>query len=452
MSVKRLLRNGLRYWRAHGTRHLLRELQRRLSTPVPPGMGPMLMPEPAGRASHGNHELQHSAQPARALLQARFAALSPLQTYPSPKADKPRISVVTDSLNQGSFFGGVATSLILAVQLARRRGARLRIVTRNEPVQGNNLTALFELYGLGHDLELEFAMAHVSGSPPSLDVQPDELFLTTSWWTTHATLASVPLHRVLYLLQEDERMFYPSGEEQLRCHQVLNRPGLRLVINTSLLMQHLQGSGVAGLADRAIAFEPAFPEHVFHPRPRPQAAARRRLMFYARPVHLRNLFYFGLELLERAIGDGMLDTNRWELHFVGSSIPAVTLCDGTAPVLHEQLGWQPYAELAGTMDLAICLMNTPHPSYPPLDLAASGAVVLSNCFGNKTDLSPLCANILLAELDLAAMLGALKSALALAEDDAERQRRHAARRIGGSWDQALAVVADRYSQRADAWA
>ena len=45
----------------------------------------------------------------------------------------------------------------------------------------------------------------------------DEIVMTTSWWTTRATLGStLPREQVLYLLQEDERMFYPAGDEQLR--------------------------------------------------------------------------------------------------------------------------------------------------------------------------------------------------------------------------------------------
>ena len=38
-------------------------------------------------------------------------------------------------------------------------------------------------------------------------------------------------------------------------------------------------------------------------------------------------------------------------------------------------------------------MDTPHPSYPPLDLAASGAVVVTNRHGRKTSLCQYSENI-----------------------------------------------------------
>jgi hypothetical protein len=97
-------------------------------------------------------------------------------------------------------------------------------------------------------------------------------------------------------------------------------------------------------------------------------------------------------------------------------------------------------------------MYTPHPSYPPLDLAASGAVVVTNRFGNKTSLSRYCGNILAADLTVPALLQALREAIALADDDAERQRRFEQRGLQTDWAQSLASVVEHYGQRSDAWA
>lgn len=448
MSVRRLLRNGLRFWRTHGTATLLRELQRRLTTPVPPGMSDALVAPPPALPSPGRGATLQDTQP---LVAARFHMLAPLVVFAVPAEATPRVTLVTDSLNRNVFFGGVATSVILALLLARRRGARLRIATRVEPPQGTHLHLLLERLGLEAPGEIEFAFAPGAVAQASLNVQPDELFLTASWWTTHAVLAVVPAARVLYLLQEDERAFYPAGEDQLRAQQVMNRPGLHLAVNSRALLQHLADGGVRQLDARAVPFEPAFPPALYHPRPRPPGS-KRRLMFYARPQHLRNLFYTGLELIDRAVVEGVLDPSRWELHFVGSQVPTIRLSDGTVPECHDQLSWQHWAELLGTMDLGLSLMASPHPSYPPLDLAASGAVVLSNRWGLKTDLSGWSGNILLADAEPDAMLAALCEAITLAEDDAERMRRHAANRLPTDWPTTLAPVIERYGQRRDAWA
>ena len=59
------------------------------------------------------------------------------------------------------------------------------------------------------------------------------------------------------------------------------------------------------------------------------------------------------------------------------------------------------ADLAGTQqmresDILLSLMLSPHPSYPPLEMAASGGLVVTTSFGNKSAkaLASLSANII----------------------------------------------------------
>jgi O-antigen biosynthesis protein len=359
--------------------------------------------------------------------------------------------MVTDSINKASLFGGVGTSMILATLLAHRRGARLRIITRTEPAQSANLLTVLKQHGMTLDTEVEFCFAHVNAPHSSVNVYEDELFITTSWWTTHGVLSAIAPNKVLYLLQEDERVFYPAGDDQLRCHQILSRSDIHFAINTAGLLQHLIGQGLPHLAQTARSFEPAFPPQLFEPRTAGEGSTK-RLMFYARPGYLRNLFYFGLEVLDQAIARGLIDTAKWELHFVGAGIPPLTMCDGSTPMRHEYLSWQAYAELAGSMDVALSLMYTPHPSYPPLDLAASGAVVVSNRFGNKQSLSDYCENILLGDLNMASMLETLNQALQLAENQDERSRRFQARRLQPNWPAGMAEIISHFGEKPDVWA
>ena len=386
---------------------------------------------------------------ANQLIVARFAHAVPMSVFQVPRSGEKRISLITDSINQGSLFGGVGTALILATLLAARRGARLRVVTRTERANPNNLHAVLALYGVTLDKEVEFAFASIRSPQPAIDVFEDELFVTTSWWTTEATLASIAPPRIMYVLQEDERMFYPGGDDHLRCSQLLTRDGLAVAVNTQGLLDHLISSGLPQLATTALAFEPAFPSNVYYRRPKP--GGRRRLMFYARPNHVRNLFYFGLDVLDNAVARGIVDTEKWEILLVGANIPVVQFCDGTTPRRVEGLSWAQYAELAGTIDVGLCLMYTPHPSYPPLDLAASGAVVVTNRFANKHSLTNYCANILSADLDLESMLATLQQGMQLAENEPERGQRFEAHRLQPDWQTALAPVVEKWSRGSHVW-
>jgi len=374
------------------------------------------------------------------LVRARWAACTPLRTYSVPNSGSSRVTIVTDSINAGSLYGGVGTAMILAGLLCERSGRVLRIVTRTEPANPSNVGRILGTYGITLRRDPQFVFAPPLADGSSLDIVDDELFITTSWWTTASTLGTVPQQSIVYLLQEDERMFYPHGDERLRCEQIISRDDIAFVVNSKLLFDHLLATGLDNVERRGLFFEPAFPRSVFHRRAR---TGKKRLMFYARPHNLRNLFYFGIEIIDRVLDDGIIDGREWELILLGKDIPEMEFDSAIAITRFENLNWNEYAELAGTIDLALCLMYTPHPSYPPLDLAASGAVVITNEYLNKADLSGYSKNILTARLEMQALVDAIREGAALAANDTLREDNQRNARLASDWRAAFAPVVDR---------
>lgn len=434
------VRRFFSFWKEQGTGAVVRLVRAKLGRAV------------AGRPILGGGEAAAAINAVDPIVKANdvtagyFLAIQPLETFLIPASSTRRISLITDSIGRGSLFGGVGTAMLLAAQLANRLSATLRIVTRTEEPSPSNVAQILGAYGieLTHEVQFAFLPPVVSGlevasekpqtgpAVPGLDIHPDELFITTSWWTTAATLPSVPRASIIYLLQEDERMFYPFGEQRVQCERVLSTQDIRFVINTQLLYDHLIASGLENLNRSASWFEPAFPKTLFHERER-VPGEKKRFFFYARQNNPRNLFHIGLDVIDRAINQGVLDLNEWEVFLVGKDIPNVTFGDGYVPQRCEGLEWKAYADLAGTIDLGLSLMYTPHPSYPPLDLAASGAIVVTNKFANKQDLSNYSRNIICAELDTEALVEALRTGVALAEDQQTRSRNFSANALGADW-------------------
>ncbi|SOB81100.1 hypothetical protein SAMN06297144_1397 [Sphingomonas guangdongensis] len=371
------------------------------------------------------------------ILRRTLSNLAPLRVR-REEAARPTLSMITDTIAGSHLFGGVGTAVLFAVALAARKGMALRIVTRDRPPEERAIHGLLSVYNVEFPLDLELLFSAASdGSPVPLG--PDDLVLTTSWWTTHAALHDVPKQQIVYLIQEDERMFYPGGDQQLLCNELLQEKELRYVVNTSLLLQHFRESGAAGPAANGVAFEPAFPDHIYRPEP---GTGRRKLLFYARPGHPRNLFLRGLQAIAAATEHGLFPSDAWELHFAGVDIPPVDL-PGREIAYHDSLPWQDYAALVRGTDLALSLMYTPHPSYPPLDIAASGGVVVTNSFGVKSDLSGRSANIIIVPTTLDGILDGLMRGSVLAIDDAARAQNRSSDTIVRSWDQSFGPVFDR---------
>ena len=172
-----------------------------------------------------------------ALHAERWQSIQPMPVTRMPAGER-RISIVTDSVAPHSLFGGVGTAIILGVQLANRLGnGTLRLVTRTDMPDGQVISLLEEATGIHLDGILELEQVSTDGSQ-RLQYSDRDIVMTTSWWTTRAVLDSdIPREQVLYLLQEDERMFYAYGDERLLCQETLAEPDLAVVVNTSRLLR-----------------------------------------------------------------------------------------------------------------------------------------------------------------------------------------------------------------------
>ena len=354
--------------------------------------------------------------------------------------DRPRVTMVTDSVNADSLYGGIGTGLVLSALLAKRLGADLRLLPRPDVNATDRVAPVLSSSGIDWNGDIGFTCSPLGQQGRQVDVTAQDRFVTTSWWTTRAMLRSVGLSRLVYLLQDDERMFYPHGDQRLRCAELLNEPELRMVVNSRMLFDHLAATGVTDLARRASWFEPAFPsaEHDI----KDHAGGRLNFFFYARPNHARNLYVRGIEAIGLAIEEGHLDPQCWTVHFIGGGGP-VALPRGVQPVVIPAMPRSEYVALTRRMDAGLCLMYTPHPSYPPLDLAMAGSVVVTNRYGGKASMAGYSDNILCVEPDTASLAQAIGSAIALASDRPRRRANYQASRINRDWSPALDPVLER---------
>lgn len=378
----------------------------------------------------------------------KWDSISPIPTF-SSQAVGPRLTVITDSVAPSSLFGGVGTALILGILLANRLGATLRLVTRTDPPDAQVLQTLLDANRLTLDGEFETAFVPQDGET-ALGITDADIFMTTSWWTTRATLCSIERDKIVYLLQEDERMFYPYGDTRLLCAETLGEPNLAVVVNTPALLKHLSegADGYSHLARDGLAFQPAFPGAIQREARQDLPTGKKKFFFYSRPHNERNLFWRGGLALANAIEDGILPPDEWDFYWVGKDTPDVMLPHGVRPHRIQGLDWPGYQALVAQMDAALVLMSTPHPSYPPFDLAGAGVAVLTNTHPGKEDLSRYSRNILMSAPTLPGLLEGLSRVAELGRDGQRRRANVDADHIERSWvsamDQTVTSLHERF--------
>ena len=88
-------------------------------------------------------------------------------------------------------------------------------------------------------------------------------------------------------------------------------------------------------------------------------------------------------------------------------------------------------------------MDTPHPSYPPLDLAACGAVVVTNSHGIKTSLARYSDNILTVSPSVDSLKDGIRAGARLACDETLRFWTLSHNQLLRSWRAALEGTVQR---------
>jgi len=195
------------------------------------------------------------------------------------------------------------------------------------------------------------------------------------------------------------------------------------VVNERLLLEYLHQQCIGRFASRdfvdgCTVVEPAVDSRHFYPEPRRGRNGKRQLLFYARPFAPRNLYELGIVALRRAVESGALDASTWDLWFIGEALPPVDLGRGVVIRSQPWLGYSDYARLLRTSDVGLSLMLSPHTSYPPLEMAASGMIAITNTFATKTPerLQDISRNILSVSSDVDSIVEGLALASARTEN------------------------------------
>lgn len=375
-----------------------------------PGLPPM--PSYADRGETG------AVRPAESFADRRKTPrFRPLLTAPGPG-----VVVLVPTLNPTEIYAGVATAVDIGAGLAAR-GHLVRFVSTDLPVNAPDATRQFILGRMpppGAPPRIEVLCGARS---PDLAFHPDDTFLASAWWSAHIIRALQPAgfrrRRFLYLIQDYEPNFYAWGPEFADAQESY---GLDFtpIFNTTILRDHFAALGHGFAAPGALCFQPAIDIARYAAGKRPPAPDRRRIAVYGRPAIPRNMFPTAVEALALFLAQQRLAPDQVELLSVGMRHPHVTLPGGHRLTCLGKLPLSAYPDWLLGVDAGLSLMLSPHPSHPPLEMAAAGVRVVTNRFGPK-DLSRLTPAILSVDPTPQAVAAGLERAWAMGPaDDAGR--------------------------------
>ncbi|WP_437195202.1 rhamnosyltransferase WsaF family glycosyltransferase [Roseovarius sp. MS2] len=339
------------------------------------------------------------------------------------------LNILVPTLNPTEIFAGIATALDIGLGLAVR-GYPVRFIATDLPMSSPGTSRSFVLGRLGQGQDREATAARISllcgVQNETLPLHSGDMFMATAWWSAHVAERLIRRHemaqtRFLYLIQDYEPHFYAWGPEfadAMASYHFDFEP----VFNTTLLRDWFANQGFGFATGDVLAFHPSIDiERYSHVTRRAAGKEPRRLALYGRPDVPRNMYATAIEALARFVSKENLGPEDIELVSIGQHHSDVALPGGHVLRSLGKLPWEDYPDYLGTVDLGLSLMYSPHPSHPPLEMAAAGVRVVTNGFGPKdlSRLSPAILSVPATAPDLADALGLAWHAAPVSQSERE---------------------------------
>jgi len=314
-----------------------------------------------------------------------------------------RINLLIPALALKYVFGGISTAISFFNEI-RKGFDNARIILTEESNFTHDSNPNFSEWNLlSMDSEDECGLVIVScgdSSNRTLSVSENDRFIATAWWTAinasrinkwqNESFDNDKKNKFIYLIQDYEPGFYPWSSRYAMAESTYQNPeNFIAVFNTNFLYDFFRSEGYT-FYDYFI-FDPILNSELKKMRDiSMQKKREKQILVYGRPGVERNCFQIIIMTLKLLISKR--DITGWKFLSAGEYHEPVYLGNGNILNSLGKLSLEEYANILGNSAIGISLMVSPHPSYPPLEMAAFGMKVITNKYHSK-DLSVLSDNI-----------------------------------------------------------
>jgi hypothetical protein len=371
--------------------------------------------------------------------------ITPLNPALPKVGQRPSVVLLLPSLQSGSFYGGTATALFVAARLAEKKSRPLRIVQTLVTGHARELSSFLAKEGIQvspKDITVTSVADRAYNIYGYMPMHPDDIFIASAWWDAYL-LNQLPLNKkFIYLVQDFEPIFYNNGDSYVLAESTYKMDSFIPLCNTRLMYDFMRDRRYPAFDEESASyFEPAV-SRIKTGVTSKDAEEKRRLFLYGRPSVHRNLFFTALNAVDYCFKADLLDRSHWELFTAGQdNLPDIKLGSGMVIKNLGKMPMEEYVRFSKTVDVAVSPMMAPHPNYPTLEFASIGAAVVTTRYANKHQLDNYSKNIVMSDIGVESLAGAIKVAADISHKD--REKNLTENNIPHSWADSLDDVLER---------
>lgn len=326
--------------------------------------------------------------------------------FASSESGRSRLNLIIPTMKPEKIYGGISTAVATFKQLLDCLPAEvdIRVIVVSDEVDRASIAEL--------SARLSRSCIHVSPSSDAengvvivdlasnrhepLSLRKADVFFATAWWTADLAyrlfdaqkLYFAKAEPVIYLIQDFEPGFYSWSNHYALAEATYWRGGDTIAL--------INSEELFGFMQRRYTFAEAMcvPYEInsrLGQLIRP-AEKERIILCYGRPGTARNCFHIIVEALRlwQAAQPALAESFR--IVFAGEAFDPGLLGDIRNAEVAGKLSLEDYADLLSRSAIGISLMVSPHPSYPPLEMATAGCWTITNGYEGK-DLTRRSSNV-----------------------------------------------------------
>lgn len=316
-----------------------------------------------------------------------------------------RLNLLTPSVDQMDVFGGIATALRFFEVLRKTCGCEARIIVTDGVVKEQTSVPLdgYMYCSCGQDSSAALQVIPMNDRyGRTIPVRRNDVFVATAWWTAYVVSDVIRWQSkiydeeqkpLIYMVQDYEPGFYPWSSRYMLAESTYHMEiPIFAVINSGILAEYFRQNGY--FFARSWQFDPVLNDSLrrYLPERGSRIMKKKQILVYGRPSVSRNAFELLIYALKRW-RERQKDAGTWTVLSAGEQHDDVDLGGGMVLKSVGKLPLDEYAKLLLDTYAGVSLMVSPHPSYPPLEMAAFGARTITNCYANK-DLASFSKNII----------------------------------------------------------
>lgn len=268
-------------------------------------------------------------------------------------------------------FAGISTIFKLASYLSSQKIKQYFVILGDtEFANKNRLDILKGAYGL------ELKMTEVSINPEIKSLPHVDVSIATRWDTAYYSLKFNSTYKKLYLIQDDERLFYPAGEIRSLVEETY-RFGFTGITNSMSLKEMYKNE----FNGKCFYFFQPLDETFSNFRMRNKSSIS-KIWFYSRKRAKRNGFALGML--------GLREIKRRhpeiEVYFAGDNSHKPKY------FVYKDLGYlsmDKYKSLLDECDVGLYFIFSNHPGIIPFENMAHGCITLTNRRSKNPELKDL---------------------------------------------------------------